>query len=62
MSNSFVSPMDCRLPGSSVHEVSQASGLLFPSPEDLPDPGIEPTFSELAGDFFITESPGKSSF
>ena len=37
--------MDCSLPGSSVHGISQAricSGLPFPSPEDLPDPGIEP--------------------
>ena len=41
-------PMDCSLPslpGSSVHGISQQeywSGLPFPSPEDLPDPGIEP--------------------
>ena len=26
------------------------SGLPFPSPGDLPDPGIEPAFSALAGD------------
>ena len=39
--------MDCSLPGSSVHGTSQAriwSGLPFPSPGDLPDPGIEPAF------------------
>ena len=39
-------------------------GLPFPSPGDLPDPGIEPTFSaspELAGGFFITEPPGKAN-
>ena len=40
-------PMDCSLPGSSVHGVSQArilgwGGLSFPSPGHLPDPGIEP--------------------
>ena len=39
-------PMDCSPPGSSVHGISQAriprSGLPFPSPGDLPDPGIEP--------------------
>ena len=35
------------------------SGLLFPSPEDLPDPGIEPTSPALAGRFFMTEPPGK---
>ena len=37
------------------------SGLLFPSPADIPYPGIEPTFSALAGGFFTTEPPGKSS-
>ena len=38
-------PMDCSLPGSSVHRIIQArywSGLPFPSPGDLPNPGIEP--------------------
>ena len=35
------------------------SGLPFPSPGDLPDPGIKPTSPALAGRFFITESPGK---
>ena len=35
-------PMDCSLPGSSVDEILQASGLPFPSPGDLPDSGIEP--------------------
>ena len=38
-------PMDCSLLGSSVHAISRQeywSELLFPSPGDLPDPGIEP--------------------
>ena len=38
-------PMDCSLLGSSVHGIFQArvlSGLPFPSPGDLSDPGIEP--------------------
>ena len=38
------------------------SGLLFPSSEDLPNPGIKPTFPvspALAGRFFTTEPPGK---
>ena len=35
------------------------SGLTFPSPEDLPDPGIEPVSLALAGRFFTTELPGK---
>ena len=38
-------PMDCSLPGSSSMGFSRPeywSGLPFPSPGDLPDPGIEP--------------------
>ena len=38
-------PMNCSPPGSSVHGTLQArnwSGLPFPSPEGLPEPGIEP--------------------
>ena len=35
------------------------SGLSFPSPGDLPDPGIEPVSPALAGRFFTTEPPGK---
>ena len=37
------------------------SGLPFPSPGDLPDPGIEPTSPALVGEFFTTEPPGKYS-
>ena len=33
------------------------SGLPFPSPGDLPDPGIEPMSPALAGGFFTTEPP-----
>ena len=36
------------------------SGLPFPSPRDLPNSGIKPTFPELAGRFFTLEPPGKS--
>ena len=38
------------------------SRLPFPSPGDLPDPGIEPTSPVspvLAGRFFTTEPPGR---
>ena len=35
------------------------SGLPFPSPGDLPEPGIEPISFALAGGFFTTEPPGK---
>jgi len=31
----------------------------FPSPEDLPGPGIKPVSPALAGRFFTTEPPGK---
>ena len=35
------------------------SGLPFPSPGDLLDPGIEPVSPALAGSFFTTELPGR---
>ena len=42
-------PMDCSLPGSSVHGIVQARILewvAIASSGDLPDPGIEPTCPE----------------
>ena len=36
------------------------SGLPFPSPGDLPNPGTEPASSALAGGFFTTEPPVKA--
>ena len=33
--------------------------LPFPTPEYLPDPGIEPVSPALAGGFFATVPPGK---
>ena len=35
------------------------SGLLFPSSEDLPDPGIEPRSPKLQADALPSEPPGK---
>ena len=35
------------------------SGLLFPSPGDLPDPGIEPRSSALQADSLQSEPSGK---
>ena len=35
------------------------SGLPFPPPGNLPNPGIEPVSLALAGRFFTTEPPGK---
>ena len=54
--------MDYTLPGSSVHGILQAqnwSGLPFPSPGDLPDPGIEPRFPALQADSLPLEPPRK---
>ena len=54
--------MNCSPPGSSVYEIFQArilSGLPFPSPGDLPDPGIEPGFPALQADSLPTELGGK---
>ena len=61
------SPMNCSLPGSSIHGIFQARILewvAFPSPGDLPDPGIEPRSPTLTAFFFFKpfEPPGKSSF
>ena len=53
--------MDCSPPDSSVMGFSRQgywSGLPFPSPGDLPDPGIEPGSRELEGnhsDCFLKE-------
>ena len=38
------------------------SGLPFPSPGDLPDPGMELASPALAGGFFTTEPPGKPPY
>ena len=35
------------------------SGLSFPSPGDLPDPGIEPGSPALQADSLLSEPPGK---
>ena len=53
-------PMDCSLPGSSVHAIFKKywSGLPLLSPRDLPNPGIKAAFPALhsisciAGEFF----------
>ena len=51
-------PMDCSLPGSSVHGIFQARVLEpFPSPGDLPDPGIKPRSPALQADALPSEIP-----
>ena len=56
-------PMDCSLPGSSVHDIFRQeywSWLPFPIPGDLPDLGIKPLSPALAGRFFTTAPRRKS--
>ena len=55
-------PMNCSMPGFSVHGILQPrilSGLTFPSPGDLPNPGIKPMSPALAGRVFTAEPTGK---
>ena len=54
--------MDHSPPGSSVHGILHARRLewaAFPTPGDLPDPGIEPVSPVLTCSFFTTEPQGK---
>ena len=55
-------PMGCSPPGSSVHGSLQARILewvAFPSPGDLPDPGIKPRYPAMQADALTSEPPGK---
>ena len=55
-------PMDCSLPGSSIHGIFQARILewvAISSPGDLPNPGIEPRSPSLQADTLPSEPPGK---
>ena len=50
------------LPGSSIHGIFSARVLewvAIPSPEDLPNPGIEPGSPALQADALPSEPPGK---
>ena len=54
-------PMDYSPPGSSAMGFSRQeywSGLPFPIPGDLPDPGIEPSPPTLQADSLLSEPPG----
>ena len=55
-------PMDCSLPGSLSMGFSRQeywSGLPFPSPGDLPEPGIEAGSPISQADALPSEPPGK---
>ena len=59
MSKSFATPwtVACQVPLSMEFSMQECwSGAPFPSPGDLPDPGIETASPALAGGFFTTES------
>jgi len=52
--------MDYSWPGSSVHgnlQARQLEWIAFPSPGDLPDPGIKSRSSALQADSLPSESP-----
>ena len=61
-------PMDCSLPGSSVHGILQARILEWaagPPPGDLPYPGIEPASlrsAALAGGLFTTSTTRETQY
>ena len=55
-------PVNHSPPGSSVHGILQAeywSGLPFPSPGDLPHPGIKPGSPTWQADALPSKPPGK---
>ena len=57
-------PMDCNLPCSFVHGISRQeywSGLQFPSPGDLPNPGVKPTSDREKKDKFIVGKTGSAT-
>ena len=65
MSDSFATPCTAALRAPLSMGFSRQeywSRLPFPSPGDLPDPGIEPVSPALAGRFFTTKPPGKPLF
>ena len=54
--------MDCSLAGSSDHGILQArimEWVAISFPGDLPDPGIEPPVSQIAGSFFTNWATGE---
>ena len=65
VSDSFVTPWTAALQAPLSMEFTRQeywSGLPFPSPGNLPDPGIEPVSPALAGRFFTAEPPRKPTF
>ena len=64
-SAALCNPMDCDLPGSSIHGISMARILArmpCPPPGDLPDPGIEPVAPALQVDSLPLSHQGSPFF
>ena len=55
-------PMYYSLPGSSGHRILQARILPFPSPGDLPHPGIKSRVPCIAGRFFTVSASSSRVF
>ena len=65
VSNSFVTPKEYSLPGSSVHGISQARILEWvavPFSRDLSKPGIKPRSLTLQADSLLAEPPEKPTY
>ena len=54
-------PMDCSLCPWNSPGKNYWSGLVFPSPRDLPDPGIEPGSPPLPADSLPFEPPSEAN-
>ena len=52
-------PVDQAPPSMGFSRQEYWNGLPFPSPRDLPDPGMEPTSPALQTDTSTSEPPGK---
>ena len=58
-------PINCSPPGflsMGLPKQEYWSGLPYPPPGDLPDPGIEPASLAIASEVFTTKPPGKPQF
>ena len=62
LKHTLCGPMDCSLPGCSVHGILQVRILqwvILPTPGDLSDPGIEPRSPALQVDSLLSEHLGR---
>ena len=59
VSHSFANPWTVARQASLSMGIAMDSGLPFPSPRDLPSPGVEPGSPALQADSLLTELRGK---